>query len=257
MADRLNPKQSLTVNGSLSSKSGAYVFVQQADGNLVLYEGGHALWSSETYGMQIHTAIMQEDGNFVLYGATGAAWASGTDGNPGAWLVVQDDGNVVVYAKDGRPLWATNTVADTSGPITAEKAEDVGGRKRMTTKAKLYRDGRLVADIFTDCYHPTEGLRGRVLVVVLDNRSRAIWVSQEYQCTTRGGVLDPTTPSKGRDFKQEKFPDAVGRHAHALDIYQSNGPLGDARQSLLDTIKTATEIYDDLKDKIATLAAAA
>lgn len=81
----------------------------QSDGNLVLYRGGRARWSTGTNGQNVDRLVMQGDGNFVLYGPGGALWSSGTDNNPGASLLVQDDGNVVIYAPGGNPLWATDT----------------------------------------------------------------------------------------------------------------------------------------------------
>lgn len=49
--------------------------------------------------------IMQADGNLVLYRAGVAIWSTMTPGHPGAFFVVQDDGNAVLY--DGSsPLWA-------------------------------------------------------------------------------------------------------------------------------------------------------
>jgi hypothetical protein len=95
----------------------------QADGNLVVYRDGAAVWASNTEGRG-QTAYLQGDGNLVVYGASEAVWASGTEGHPGATIEVQDDGNVVVY--DGaQALWATGTAfaqptstPDTSGPQT-------------------------------------------------------------------------------------------------------------------------------------------
>lgn len=99
------------------SASGRYTFVYQTDGNLVLYDGGQALWASGTDGRPDGVAIMQGDGNLVVYVRNGRpVWASGTDGQPGNQLAVQDDGNVVVYRSDGHPAWATNTWIP-SGPV--------------------------------------------------------------------------------------------------------------------------------------------
>lgn len=87
-----------------------YRLVMQGDGNLVLYAGPRALWSTGTAGTSGNFAIMQADGNLVVYRPDGsAAWSSGTAGNPGARLYVQDDGNVVIYLGSSA-LWATSTV---------------------------------------------------------------------------------------------------------------------------------------------------
>jgi hypothetical protein len=102
--------QQITVNQSIVSCDGSHTLVLGGDGNLVLYHGSTALWSSGTAGKASANAIMQGDGNFVIYSTSGAAlWASNTAGNNGASLSVQDDGNVVIYSTSGAALWSTGT----------------------------------------------------------------------------------------------------------------------------------------------------
>ena len=104
----IEPGRGLAPGEAVYSCDGRYALVMQGDGNLVLYHGGSALWSSRTPGSDGRRAVMQGDGNFVVYGASSARWDAGTAGHPGAWLAIQDDGNVVVYA-GATPLWATGT----------------------------------------------------------------------------------------------------------------------------------------------------
>lgn len=83
-----------------------YYLKYQSDGNLVVYVGSNAVWSSGTFGKPAWRACMQDDGNFVVYSAPGKAeWSSGTVGNPGAKLDMQNDGNLVVYSSQGGALW--------------------------------------------------------------------------------------------------------------------------------------------------------
>jgi len=106
----LTANQQLTSGQALDSANGDYGLNMQGDGNLVLYQGSTALWSSGTAGTAATRAVMQGDGNFVLYSSSGSAiWATGTSGNSGAYLEVQDDGNVVIYSATGTALWSTGT----------------------------------------------------------------------------------------------------------------------------------------------------
>ena len=106
----MTANQQITVNQSIESCDGSYTLILGGDGNLVLYQGSDALWSSGTAGKASANAIMQGDGNFVIYSTSGAAlWASNTAGNNGASLSVQDDGNVVIYSTSGTALWSTGT----------------------------------------------------------------------------------------------------------------------------------------------------
>lgn len=113
----LQPGQALATGQSIRSSDGRFRFIQQGDGNLVLYApGGRALWDSHRSGGG-YTTHMQDDGNLVTY-APGhrAVWSSNTWGKPGSRLVVQDDGNVVIYAPGHRAVWATSTVVGSAPP---------------------------------------------------------------------------------------------------------------------------------------------
>jgi hypothetical protein len=107
---QMRPGETLAPGQQITSPSGRYRFVYQADGNLVLYDAAGATWASHTSGKPAGVCIMQADGNLVVY-APGphALWASRTAGHRGSSLVLQDDGNTVIHAPDGHPLWATNT----------------------------------------------------------------------------------------------------------------------------------------------------
>ena len=100
----LSAGETLQPGWFLLSPNHQYELVMQAsDGNLVLYQGGHALWSSGAQGAGAY-AVMQSDGNFVIYNGGAARWWSNTSGFAGAQLVLQDDSNLVAYHA-GHPVW--------------------------------------------------------------------------------------------------------------------------------------------------------
>ena len=80
----------LSAGEYLWSPNGLWKFIQQSDGNLVLYDSsgtGNALWASG--GIGATKTIMQADGNLVSYTDAGdAVWASHTSGS-GAYLNIQ------------------------------------------------------------------------------------------------------------------------------------------------------------------------
>lgn len=107
---------------------GASLYVQD-DGNVVIYQNGHAIWTwSSGYmgdtlnggqglrpGAYLYSAdhryrlIEQpQDGNLVIYGPSGAVWAFDTGGHPGAQANMQTDGNFVVYS-GGAAVRSTRT----------------------------------------------------------------------------------------------------------------------------------------------------
>ncbi|BBN17253.1 hypothetical protein Mp_7g13100 [Marchantia polymorpha subsp. ruderalis] len=107
----------------VESQNRVYMFIMQADCNLVLYKTGvGALWASNTHGMASDGYMeLQHDGNAVVYvggveraglrSTADARWASNTYGrNDGAHRIdVQDDGNTVMYNEANQAIWATNT----------------------------------------------------------------------------------------------------------------------------------------------------
>jgi hypothetical protein len=107
---KLKPGEELKLGSKLTSQDGRYIFIMQKDGNLVLYKGKKALWSSKTFKKVVTKCIMQTDGNLVIYGTQNIPlWSSKTHGNKGAGLILQNDGNVVIYNTYKKAVWSTNT----------------------------------------------------------------------------------------------------------------------------------------------------
>jgi hypothetical protein len=118
--DRLRPGARLLPGQSLTSTGGGYRLFYQSDGNLVLYAGGTAVWTSNTANAGAGSAAMQSDGNFVVYDGQGAArWFTGSAGNANASLVIQNDGNLVVYSAVGQAVWDRFSA---SAPVLTEPA---------------------------------------------------------------------------------------------------------------------------------------
>lgn len=99
----------LTVNLPTASCDGRFQLTMQSDGNLVLYQGRNALWSSQTAGHPLGWAMLQDDGNLVIYDTVGMPyWSSRTAGHPNVRLAIQDDGNLVLY-QGSRQIWTSAT----------------------------------------------------------------------------------------------------------------------------------------------------
>jgi hypothetical protein len=105
LLNQLLPGVTLEAGGQLLSESHAYRLAMQSDGDLVMFNGDQALWSSGTAGYPGAKAVMEGDGNLVVYDAGGTArWFSDTAGHPGSRLIVHDDGNLVIY-QGAMALW--------------------------------------------------------------------------------------------------------------------------------------------------------
>ncbi len=110
--DRIETGQRLHVGERIVSGNGLYQATVQPDGNFVVHGTSGALWASNTRGRNSNL-VLQGDGNLVLRAqdVAKALWASNTQKKSnGGTLIMQNDGNLVLYAKDGKALWASNTV---------------------------------------------------------------------------------------------------------------------------------------------------
>lgn len=147
-SDRLVRNETLAANQSLYSANRSYRLTMQGDGNLVLYSGSQAIWSTNTMGSGANRAILQSDGNFVVYSPSRAVWASNSMGSGADRFVVQNDRNLVIYSGT-RAVWASNTYAGASAPAPNQPppsgtcwGDYCSGKDPSTTKAV---DGRTCA----------------------------------------------------------------------------------------------------------------
>ena len=98
---------------ALRSPNGRFVLWLQDDGNLVIYDGGSAIWRASLQPGKL--LLNQTDGNLVLYAdqdkplPANAVWASGTDHTAAGPLAMRDDGNLVRTDSAGRVIWASDT----------------------------------------------------------------------------------------------------------------------------------------------------
>jgi hypothetical protein len=115
IGDELPSGKSLFSKQKLVAADGMYELVMRADGDLILYDGGHKkIWSTETGGHPESDAVratMRADGDLWVTTKSGARlWQSGTGkiagslGQPGARLFVTGLHKAVIVAKGGTIL---------------------------------------------------------------------------------------------------------------------------------------------------------
>ena len=119
---------------------------------VVRTDGGETIWqASTTTGNSASRLAMQKDGNLVLYARDGEPlWATETDGQGGTWLVIQGDGNLVLRTDGGRAVWASNKAELRTGEkLTAGQGLRSPGSPRERFRLDLQKGGNL-AVIRTD-----------------------------------------------------------------------------------------------------------
>ena len=110
--DTLSQYGALIADQTLTSGDGRFKLVPQEDGNLVIYQGSTALWSTSTSGHQPGWFTMGGDGNLYFFGPDDSViWSVNTSAGAGAHLVMQSDGNLVVY-QGSVAKWSTGTGGD-------------------------------------------------------------------------------------------------------------------------------------------------
>jgi cell wall-associated NlpC family hydrolase len=123
---RMDAGATLSPGAYLLSPNHQYELVMQpADGNLVLYHDGQALWSTGGTGAG-SSLTMQGDGNLVTYNDGIAKWSSGTAGYPGSSLVLQDDANLVIY-QSGAAIWTRGSTNSDEGQAIVQAAAKWAG----------------------------------------------------------------------------------------------------------------------------------
>jgi len=138
--------------------------------------------------------------------------------------------------------------------VTGTNNADVGYQKHMQTTAKEYTNGVLMVDNYLKNDSWWYGMRPQTVVVSVDNRGRAIWVSKVFQSATVCGVLDPTCASQRRETFNDSRPAVIGQNTTRLDIFHADNPnYRNLRNDLIDVIKSGTDVAQAIKDAWAQL----
>jgi hypothetical protein len=98
---RLSPLRVLTSN------NGTYT-LDVNTGDLRIMKNGVQAWKRSSRSSTTAYLDLQGDGNLVLYDGGSAVWNTGTTGAGNA-LVMQDDGNIVLYSSSMSAIWQSNT----------------------------------------------------------------------------------------------------------------------------------------------------
>ncbi|MEU6611971.1 DUF4241 domain-containing protein [Streptomyces shenzhenensis] len=105
--------------GALSSSSGAFLLVNQEDGDVVIYraQDGATVWRTgtlledELIGLS-NRLVLQDNGNLVVFAPTGVqVWSSGTQGRDVQRAVLGDDGRLVLVDADGSEVWSSELLS--------------------------------------------------------------------------------------------------------------------------------------------------
>ncbi len=253
---QLSRGDNLTAGEQLVSPDGSHRLVLDGDGNLVVRAGSTVRWSSGIGESQPLLrpvrAELGDDGRLVLRSEVGLpVWSTGVQGRPGAArLELRDSGNLVIVDGAGAQIWqsAPAVVSSRSPVLTASRSSEVGWGKRVESSVSLFRDGTMVLDSMNRNDNWFGGLRARTMIVVSDDRGRAIWVSRIFQDPTRCSVPDFSCASNGRITHVENMPAAVAEFGVRLDIYHGDEPnYVDLRNALIDFIKALVDVAAALK----------
>ena len=98
------------------------LILQSNDGNLYVYKyinGKHGpfVWGSVAYGFKNAKLIMQTDGNLLVYGGSKAKWSSKThpydntkfidSSNKPVKFILENDGSLKLYTAANKVVWTS------------------------------------------------------------------------------------------------------------------------------------------------------
>ncbi|PYY38095.1 hypothetical protein DEJ16_07240 [Curtobacterium sp. MCJR17_055] len=167
-----------------ASAASPRTLTMQADGNLVQYVSGTAVWSSQTFGNPGAYTALQPDGNLVVYSADGrrALWSTRTSGKGPAQLLVQVDSNVVLYGSADTRIWSSRPVTGLRWPVKTTRISGRYGDDRGAGHVPRYHQGTdAVVPVGTPVY--SSG-RGTVTSVVRNHASYGNYIVVTYGLTT-------------------------------------------------------------------------
>jgi uncharacterized protein YkwD len=216
-----------TLNSGSTIGNGQYVLVMQADGNLVEYGNGHAMWWTGTNGPGIY-AVLQTDGNLVVYSdSRQPLWSSQTWGRGNSTLTLQGDGNLVITAASG-VTWANmapgaSTLSSGTTLIPGQGLHSSDWRFWLIMQADgnlvQYADGHPVWSTSTTRAGSRVILQADGNLVIYDSNNAAIWQSatsgsnavlamqndNNLVIYASGGAVSLTNPIPGSSFEVVVF----------------------------------------------------
>jgi hypothetical protein len=286
--NQLGANQALEADQRIRSSNNRYHLIMQSDCNLVLYEGGRALWASGTHGRgQGCRAVMQGDGNFVVYtGGQAPVWASNTAGRSGASVRLEDSGNLQVLS-GGRAVWQSNTAQGGGGdrdrgdrpgrPDRPDRPPSAAGQNLLHAGQALYADdqirsrtGRYHLILQTDCnlvlYEGARALwatgthgRGRDCRAVLQTDGNLVVYDQGGTALWRSNTTGRTSATLQLEDNGDLSLYSAGRAYWTSGSRQDraerdrDGDRGDRNRpwSGADVLRSGDELRGDREDRIA------
>lgn len=237
--DRILPGTVIAPGTVLRAGAGRQqTLTMQADGNLVQYVNGAAVWSSQTFGRPGAYAALQPDGNLVVYTADGrsALWSSRTSGKGAGQLMVQVDSNVVLYGGSDTRTWSTRAVTGLLWPVNGTAISGKYGDDRGAGHTPRYHQGTdAPVKVGTPVY--SSG-KGTVTTVVRGNASYGNYIVVTYGLTTvLTAHLSEIEVTKGQ----------------VVSVGKEIGKSGNTGQSTGPHVHVETRVNGTLKDPLGIL----
>jgi Ricin-type beta-trefoil lectin domain-like len=215
--NRLLPGEQLRENQKLISANGEHNLVQQADGNLVIYNSEQkAIWASGMNEKNVKRSVMQQNGSLTQHpgGYDLVIWSTQTDGNNGAYALLQDDGVLVIINRDNRIIWRSGR----SAPLVKEAPVN----DRLMPEQELAMDAKINSanGNFTLIFQQDGNL------VVYDRNNNPLWATGTHGKKASRCVMQKDGNLVLYDiFKSPIWASNTHGHEGALLVLHDNGSL--------------------------------
>ena len=141
-------------------------------------------------------------------------------------------------------------------PIVGIKNQKVADQRWMNTTANLSANGALEVEVYSKTNKNWYRLRGFVKISCYDVAGNLIYYSNDFQITTRCGLMDPVCDSDGTDKFVQSLPPAIGRDTRRIEIYHTTKSFHDIVTTLnnsLRIVKEGGKVASDTAEEIGKL----
>jgi len=143
--DRVAPGERLTGGESIETSPGSHRLTVQPGGDVVLFEGPTAIWSTGTAGHPGASLQVGADGRLAVTSSDGQELWSNAVRSVGARLVVKPDGHVYEISAAGEAVWSSRSPSflATAGPYVNPSSQAALAATRARAQGRT-RDAALV-----------------------------------------------------------------------------------------------------------------
>ena len=122
--------------------------------------------------------------------------------------------------------------------------------RTMSTKATLYRNGKLILKNTSRSVHFTGGLKGHSFYAVIVYDGMALYLSPVYEPPTVASQGDPFRSSRVTKSYEASIPGPIAKIATNIDVIHDSGDLHDQWERHVEALKRGVRDSIEISEEI-------